>query len=107
VHKVLIVGDSLFADAMAQLLGRREAVEVAGVTADVAGALAQLPTCQPDLLIVLSDALDLCPLLTAFPDLPILQADLHADSLRMIRSQPVGARTADLLAAIQALPTRR
>jgi len=36
----------------------------------------------------------------------ILRADLNADDLRIIRSQRVGARTEDLLAAIQALPTR-
>jgi hypothetical protein len=59
------------------------------------------------LIIVLSNALDLCPLLLAYPDLPILCADLQADDLRIIRSQRVGARIDDLLAAIQALPTRR
>ena len=107
MHKALIIGDSLFGEAVAQLLGQHSAVVVACVTATVASALAEIPNCQPDLLIVLNDAFDLCPMLTDYPDLPIVRADLSADDLRIIRSQRIGARTEDLLAAIQALPTRR
>ena len=107
MHKALIIGDSLFGEAVAQLLGQHSAIVVACVTATVASALNEIPNCQPDLLIVLNDAFDLCPLLTDYPDLPILRADLNADDLRIIRSERVGARTVDLLAAIHALPTRR
>ncbi|MCL4828876.1 MAG: hypothetical protein KJZ95_16020 [Caldilinea sp.] len=107
MHKALMIGDSLFGEAVAQLLRQHSEVVVVCVTATVASALAEIPNCQPDLLIVLNDACDLCPLLTAYPDLPILRADLNADDLRLIRSQRIGARTEDLLAAIQALPTRR
>ncbi|HHY57589.1 MAG TPA: hypothetical protein GYA08_19360 [Chloroflexi bacterium] len=107
MHKALMIGDSLFGEAVAQLLRQHSEVVVVCVTATVASALAEIPNCQPDLLIVLNDACDLCPLLTAYPDLPILRADLNADDLHLIRSQRIGARTEDLLAAIQALPTRR
>jgi len=111
VHRVFIVGDSLFAETVAQLMGHHSALSVAGTAADVTGALAQLPDCQPDLIIVTSgragEEFDLCPLLTQFPDLPIVRADLNANDLRIIRSQRLEARTADLVAAIQSLPTRR
>ena len=107
MHKALIIGDSLFGEGLAQLLGQHSEIVVACVTATVKSALAEIPKCQPDLLIVLNDACDLCPLLTDYPDLPILRADLSADDLRIIRSQRIGARIEDLLAAIQALPTRR
>ncbi len=111
VRRVFIVGDSLFAETMAQLLGRSGALSVVGTAGDVPGALPLLAECQPDLVIVLSsgerDDLDLCPLLTDYPDLPIVRADLGANDLRIIRSQRLEARAADLLAAIQSLPARR
>lgn len=107
MHKALIIGSSLFAEAVAQLLGQHREMVVVGRIPAVTEALAAIPACEPDLVIVLSDTLDLCPLLTAYPDLPILCADLNADDLRIIRSQRVGARIDDLLAAIEALPTRR
>lgn len=107
MHRALIIGSSLFSEAVAQLLGQHRETVVAGVAATVDDALAAIPTCEPDLVIVLSDTFDLCPLLTTYPDLPILCADINADDLRIIRSQRVGARIGDLMAAIQALPTRR
>jgi len=106
MHRALIIGNSLFAETVAHLLVQRGEAAIAGVAASVDDALAQIPACQPDLVIVFSDAVDLHPLLTAYPDLPILSADLDANDLRIIRSQRVGSRTADLLAVIQTLPTR-
>lgn len=111
VHTVFIVGDSLFAEAIAQLLGHTRAVQVVGAAATLDDALALLPLQMPDLVLVLTGSgevhLDLCPLLAAYPDLPILRADLNAVDLRIISSRRVGTRTADLMAAIQSLPTRR
>lgn len=109
MRRVLVVGNSLFAEAIAQLLSRSEAVDVVGSAADVSAALALAPACQPDAVVVLDDddVFDLCPLLTAYPDLPILRAGLHSDGLRVIRSQRLDARPVDLLAAIQDLPPRR
>lgn len=111
VHMVFIVGDSLFAEAIAQLLGHTRAVKVVGAAATLDDALVLLPLQMPDLVLVLTGSeeghLDLCPLLTAYPDLPILRADLNAVDLRIISSRRVGTRTADLMAAIQSLPTRR
>jgi len=115
VHRVFVVGDTLFAETVAQLLGHSRAVAVVGVAADVNAALAQLaaglPNATPDVVIVLTSGanreLDPCPLLIAYPDLPILRADLNANDLRLIRSERLEARTADLIAAIQALPIRR
>jgi DNA-binding NarL/FixJ family response regulator len=111
VRRVFIVGDSLFAETVAQLLGRSGALSVVGTAGDVTGALPLLAECQPDLVIVLSsgerDEFDFCPLLTGYPDLPIVCADLGANDLRIIRSQRLEARTSDLLAAIRSLPSRR
>ncbi len=63
-------GDSLFAETVAQLLGRSSALSMVGTAGDVTGALPLLAVCQPDLVIVLSSGdrydLDLCPLLTDY-----------------------------------------
>jgi DNA-binding NarL/FixJ family response regulator len=111
VHRVFVVGDSLFAESVAELLGHSPALVVVGVAATVAAALAHLDDSQPDLVIVLSSGTgsgtDHGPLLSRYPDLPILRADLNVNDLRIFRSQRVEARLADLMAAIQALPTRR
>ncbi|MDI9547124.1 MAG: hypothetical protein QM346_05930 [Chloroflexota bacterium] len=111
VRRVFIVGDSLFAETVAQLLGRSSALSMVGTAGDVTGALPLLAVCQPDLVIVLSSGdrydLDLCPLLTDYPDLPIVRADLSANELRIIHSQRLEARASDLLAAIRSLPARR
>ncbi len=111
VHRVLIVGDSLFAEAVGQLLGHNQAMEVTGIAMSIAEALAQLARTLPDVVLVLNSGperrLDPCPLLVAYPDLPILYADLSGANFRILRSQPIGTRAADLLAAIQALPIRR
>lgn len=111
VHRVFVVGDSLFAESIAGLLGHSPSVSVIGVAATLHTALPQLHQCRPDLVIVLSSgahpAEDLGPLLIQLPDLPILRADLTANDLRLIHSLRVQARVTDLLATIRALPIRR
>ncbi|MCC9074996.1 response regulator transcription factor [Litorilinea aerophila] len=111
VHRVLIVGDSLFAEAVDQLLRHNQALEVTGIVMNMAEALSQLSLTLPDVVLVLNSGgetrLDPCSLLVAYPDLPVLYADLTGADFRILRSQPIGSRAADLLAAIQALPIRR
>lgn len=110
-HRVFVVGNSLFAESVVELLGQSAVAIVVGTAANVQMALAQLYLVQPDLVIILNSGEpadgELGPLLTSHPDLPILRADLNVNNLRLIRSQRVEARVADLLAAIQSLPTRR
>lgn len=111
VRKVFIVGDSLFAETVAQLMDRHPGVALAGMAVDMDAALARLPDCEPDLIIVVPSGgrgeFNLDPLLDQYPDLPIVRADLTANDLRIIRSQRLEARTADLITAIQSFPTRR
>ena len=46
-------------------------------------------------------------LLAAEPDLPIIRANLNADSVQIITSHRIGTRPADLLTALAELPKRR
>jgi DNA-binding NarL/FixJ family response regulator len=110
-HRILIVGDSLFAETLAQLLTGSGIAEVAGVVPTLDQALSWLQTATPDVVIVASPetggAAIVNPLLAAHPDLSIIRADLSEDYVQMITSQRISAHRAGLLAAIQALPKRR
>ena len=108
---VIIVGDSVFAAALSQMLAQSDGVEVAGCapTPDTAAAL--IAAHQPDAVIVAeadrAGAADYGHLLTVQPDLPIIRANLHADSVQVITSHRIGTRPADLLTALAELPKRR
>ena len=109
-HRVIIVGDSLFAETLTHMLASSGAVIVTGVATTVAAALPLLQVQQLDAVIVAeTQAMDhtlLGPLVAMAPDLPIIRADLNADYVQVITSQRIGTHRADLLAALMALPKR-
>ncbi len=110
MRRVFIVGDSLFAEGIAQMLASSGAVEVINAAPTLEAALPLLEAEPPDAVIVagIGEATIAIfgPILAAYPDLPIIHADLGADNVRVITSQRVGTRSSDLLAAIAALPKR-
>ncbi len=110
-RRVFIVGDSLFAETLTRTLTSSGTVEVIGTAPSIAGVSAALKTQFADALIVAeikeSASAELAPLLAANPDLPILRADLNTDNIQVITSHRIGARTADLLAALAELPKRK
>ena len=105
MSKALILGDSLFAEAVARLL-EQHGFEIA-TALTVQDALQRVGERPPDLAIMIGETPDLCALLRVHPDLPILRANLDADDLRLIRSERINARVEDLLSAIQSLSMRR
>ncbi len=105
MSKALIIGDSLFAEAVARLLEQHDFVIATATT--VQDALQRVGESPPDLAIVIGETPDLWALLRLHPDLPILRANLDADDLRLIRSERIHARVEDLLSAIQSLSMRR
>jgi ActR/RegA family two-component response regulator len=101
MSKALIIGDSLFAEAVAQLLRQHHfAITTAATVSEGLQCVADL---SPDLAIVIGKGEDLCFLLDSCPDLPVLHVELNADDLRLIRSQRIHPRVEDLLTAIQSL----
>lgn len=110
-RSVFVVGDSLFADALKQTL-TNNAVEVLGTAPTPEAALPLLAACCPDAVILANVSADSAPpavlgqFLAANPELPIICADLSANAIRVVASQRVGPHSADLLAAISALPKR-
>ena len=110
LRTVVIVGDSLFAESLSQMLAQSDRVRVAACVPTPDAALPAIVKHQPDAVIVaVTDrvaAHDYSQLLATQPDLPILYADLNADSVQVITSHRIGARTADLITAIAELPKR-
>ncbi|HJW84872.1 MAG TPA: hypothetical protein VJ754_11250 [Anaerolineae bacterium] len=110
-RKVFVIGDSLFAESLARMLASTEMVRVVGCAPTPQAALPLLDTSHPDAVIVAGEndmsTMTFGPVLTAYPDLPVICADLNVDSVRVITSQRIGARASDLLAAVAGLPKRR
>lgn len=109
MRRVVIVGTSLFAEALAQMLAGA-AIEIVGILPTLELAQTQIAAQDPDAIIVTStDPTDTAvygSLLALHPDLPIISTNPDADKIQVITSQRVSARSSDLLAAIAALPKR-
>jgi len=110
-RKVFVIGDSLFAESLTRMLANAGTVRVVGSAPTPQAALPLLATSHPDAVIVAGEndmsTMTFGPVLTAYPDLPVICADLNMDNVRVITSQRIGARASDLLAAVAGLPKRR
>jgi DNA-binding NarL/FixJ family response regulator len=107
---VVIVGDSLFSESLSQMLAQSDRVEVAACVPTSSAAMAAIAAHRPDAIIVaVTDRAaehDYGQLIAAQPDLPVLYADLNANSVQIITSHRIGARSSDLITAIAELPKR-
>lgn len=110
-RKIFIVGDSLFAEGLTQMLANTRSVEVIGSAPTPDAALPSLGACLPDAVIVAGGDEMSTPafgqLLAAYPDLPLICADLSRDNVQIVTSHRIGTRMSDLLAAVNNLPKRR
>ena len=107
---VVIVGNSLFAESLSQMLAQSDRVEVAACVPTFDAARRAIVQFQPDAVIVaVTDRAaehDYGQLFAVQPELPIVYADVNADSVQVITSHRIGARTADLITALSELPKR-
>lgn len=110
MRRVLLVGDSLFAETLTRMLTQAGAVEVIGSAPTPQAALALLKSQRPDVVVIAGAGEDASAVfgqfLAADPDLPLIRADLNAPDVQVITSQHIGARSSDLIAAITSLPKR-
>jgi chemotaxis response regulator CheB len=106
--RVFILGDSLFAETLRQMLTSQPEVEIAGTADSLAATITAVSTTHPDTIIVAetgNQPQDVYgSLLATYPDIPILCANLSRDYVQIITSQRVNARKNDLLTAIRSLP---
>lgn len=108
-RRVFIVGDSLFADSLANLLARTPQVQVVATSPNIEGLLAQIDIARPDAIIVAavgnSPDVSLAQFLSAHPEIPVFCTDLDTNSVQVIHSQRILVHSSgDLLAAIDSLP---
>ena len=111
VHRVCIIGDSLFAETLGQMLAGAEAIDVIGFASTPEAALSLLEMHHPDAVIVAgvgeAPPATVSQFLSVYPDLTIICTDLNTNEVRVISSQWVAARSGDLIKVIRHLPDRR
>ncbi len=107
MHRVLIVGSSLFADTLQQMLAASEQVQVVGVAVSLDQLAGCIDSSHPDAVLV-ADTQDkyLCTkvCLRIRSTVPIIYTTLNDEYLTIFTSQRVKAAQPQLLAAIAALP---
>jgi len=110
MYQLLIVGKSLYAEALGQMLASQEGLTVIGVAPTTEVALELLMTEHPDAVIMAGAGetaqAEVGPLLLEYPDLTVISANLDANHVQVITSERIDARLSELLAAITASPKR-
>jgi len=109
-RRVFILGSSLLIAGLARLLGRSSEIEVVGSAMTAEEALPLMNGQPIDALIVMGiddqTTVRFCSILAAFPDLPIIRADISQNAIQLITSQDIQADPESLLATLIALPRR-
>jgi DNA-binding NarL/FixJ family response regulator len=107
MHRVYIVGHSLFADTLLQMLSESGQIEVLGLLDSIDCLPASIDNERPDAVIV-ADTRDRCLsaqlCLRIRSDIPIIYTTLEDDYLTIFTTRRVKAAQSDLLAAIATLP---
>ena len=107
-HRVLIIGNSLLAEGMAQMLGDSPSVRVIGVAPTADEALVLLAEHEIDALIVMGTddqtTVRYCQIMAQYPELPLIRADISQDKVQVFTSQSVDAKPGALIDAISLLP---
>ncbi|MFQ5419755.1 MAG: hypothetical protein ACE5EY_05275 [Anaerolineae bacterium] len=111
VCRVFIIGDSLFTDMLQQLLADIVDMKVVGTAPSLMLARTAVAKAFPHVIIV-AGASDQTqdkfgPLLSNFPDFPLISVDLSRDYVQVISSRRVSTRLDDLLAAIRTVSAKK
>jgi hypothetical protein len=106
-YQALLIGDSLFTETCKTILAENESVTVVSTAESLPQALTTLTTNQLNLIIVAGSGDQtqaVCgPILSNYPDLPIICADLNHNYVQIITSHRIRANKTALQAAIQSL----
>jgi DNA-binding NarL/FixJ family response regulator len=111
-HRILIVGDTLFAEMLAQLLSQNPGIEVLGSAPDLQSVVPLLASSSPDAVIYAKKPEQDEPIFSSFitnnPDLPVLCTELSKNAVQVVISQNIYVHSSkDLLTVIQTLRKRR
>lgn len=109
--RVFLIGNSLFTESLAQMLAEAENITVVGTAVSPSTAITAVAKTCPHIIIVANAGdqpqANFNPLLSTYPTIPIIHADLNQDYVQIITSRRVSARRTDLLAAIHELTKLR
>ena len=109
--RVLVIGNSLFAETLAGMLAAVAEISVVAEADTPQTALSLLKSVCPDVVIVADSVAthagnELVGLVVTHPNLPLIRADLTANTVQVITSRSISARRDDLLAVLADLPQR-
>lgn len=110
-RRVLVIGNSLFAETLTDLLANVPEILVVGEADSPQTALLLLQSTCPD-VVIMADCIaseastDLIGLVVTHPQLPLIRADLTTNTVQVITSRSVSARREDLLAVLNSLPQK-
>jgi len=107
-RRILIVGETLFAESLVRLLSGSQQVLVVGKLPSLDSLQAQVEASRPDAIIIAGVAsprdAGLSQFLAAYPQIPVICTDLGTNNIQVIQSQRILVNSSsDLLAAITAL----
>ena len=109
-RRIFILGSSLLTAGLARLLGKAPDIEVVGSAATADEALPLMNGQLIDALVVMGTdnqtTVRFCSILAAYPDLPVIRADVSQNDIQLITSRSIEAAPDALLATIAALPKR-
>ena len=109
-RRIFILGSSLLTAGIARLLGKAPEIEVIGNASSAEEALPLMNGQLIDALVVMGTdnqtTVRFCSILAAYPDLPVIRADVSQNAVQLITSQNIEADPDALLATIAALPKR-
>jgi len=107
-HRVLIVGNQLFANALGYLLAEAPSIIVIDCISSIQECYGVVGNQSVDTLIIAQSLMPeeyaLCELFNTLPDTTIIKAHLENDQLEVITRQRIQARSQDLITTLAALP---
>jgi DNA-binding NarL/FixJ family response regulator len=108
-HRVFIVGNSLFADTIIQMLQTTDLVEIVGHASGLEATVTRVEIDHPDAVIVAGTAETdtnaiFGSLVASFPKLPIIRTLLSTRKVQVTTSRCIRADMPELLEAIATLP---
>ena len=107
MHRVVIVGHSLFADTLSQMVAGSNAVIVAGHVASFEDLPLCIAACKPDAILVADSCgeyLNAKVCLRIKCELPIIYTTLKDDHITIFTSRRIKAAQSQLFSTIAALP---
>jgi chemotaxis response regulator CheB len=108
-RRVLVIGNSLFAETLTNMLADEPGILVVGEANNPHKTLALIESVCPDVIIVADcvpseTSTELVGLVVTHPHLPLIHADLTTNAVQVITSRSISARRKDLLAVLNSLP---